>query len=443
MKKHLFYFFMMLISLTGCNAAKANPEAEEVEEGLPVINLSEDVEEVKQLNLSDAADHIEIVKLETSDRAFIKFIDKVEVTENDIFVQNSSVNVYRFSREGKYLNTIGKQGQGPGEYTWVSKHYVDAKAKEVYFLTSSNGIMVYDYEGHFLRKATALLQDQLFGSIYNQLAIYKNQFLLSRNLGMMGYGISKDSLWSIAVADEHFNKLKLFKNPAYVGIEEELVADEHRPPYIEDGTRNYWMEYNTSIDYTGDEITFKLPDTDTIYAYRPEGQKFVPEYAIHTNEVKGDYGLTHVWIKERRAFDYFSIYSYYATNNYVYLVGSKGEKVYTYAYDKRQRKVRRTERNSPIVSTNTPFIDMFGKPLLQIRRYFLLHNDITGGDYKVDYRSQGKYWVQALEIGDSSYDEFVEDLKASPDAPQKQQLLDVIAKTGEEDNPILLIAVLK
>ena len=48
-----------------------------------------------------------------------------------------------------------------------------------------------------------------------------------------------------------------------------------------------------------------------------------------------------------------------------------------------------------------------------------------------------------LQPGTEDYEKYVEDLKASPSAPQKQQLLDVIAKTGEEDNPILLIAVLK
>ena len=74
MKKHLFYSLLMLISLMGCNAAKANPEtevAEEDEEGLPVINLSENIKEVSALNLSDAAERVEIVKLETMDKILL------------------------------------------------------------------------------------------------------------------------------------------------------------------------------------------------------------------------------------------------------------------------------------------------------------------------------------------------------------------------------------
>ena len=119
MKKHLFYSFLMLISLTGCNAAKANPEAEgaeEVEEGLPVINLSENVKEVSALNLSDAVERVEIVKLETSEKLLLSNVEKVEITDDNIYVSTMrSVSVYRFTRDGKFLNTIGKRGQGPGE----------------------------------------------------------------------------------------------------------------------------------------------------------------------------------------------------------------------------------------------------------------------------------------------------------------------------------------
>ena len=70
-------------------------------------------------------------------------------------------------------------------------------------------------------------------------------------------------------------------------------------------------------------------------------------------------------------------------------------------------------------------------------------NDIDGGFFNPKYRSSSNYWIMPLQPGTEDYEKYVEELKKSPDAPQKQQLLDVIANTGEEDNPILLIAVLK
>ena len=124
MKKHLFYSLLMLMSLMGCNSAKANPEAEvveEVQEGLPVINLSENVKEVSALNLSDAAERVEIVKLETTNKSILSNLRHIQVTNSDIWITHyKDQYVYRFSRDGKFKNRVGKIGQGPEEYTRLS-----------------------------------------------------------------------------------------------------------------------------------------------------------------------------------------------------------------------------------------------------------------------------------------------------------------------------------
>ena len=445
MKKHLFYTLLMLISLMGCSSPKGNTDAEEVEEGLPVINLSENVKEVSALNLSDAAENVEIVKLETTDKSLIRRIFSIEVTQNDIWV-NTMSNIFRFSREGKYINNVGKQGQGPGEYSFISKFNVDENNEEIYILCPMSGISVYDFEGHFIRKASEQRIDMLFSDIEGEFVVYNNQYLLSRNLYLPYDIINQDNqeypLWSIAITDSLFTKQKLFMNPAHKGREEEILAEEH----LAHGNRtvNYWIEEPTSIDFANNEITIKFPDTDTIYYFNPTKQELESRYAIYTNEEKGDYELTHQWIRQRKAFDYFLISSYYATENYVYLVCSKGDQIYTYVYDKNNNTVHRLTRKGEIIESQNvpPQIIQFGS-LLRLNRDFILTNDFTGGDFKVDYRSYGNYWVQELQPGSQDYEEFVEDLRNSKDAPRKKELLDAISRTNEEDNPILLIAVLK
>lgn len=88
---------------------------------------------------------------------------------------------------------------------------------------------------------------------------------------------------------------------------------------------NYWLEPFTSIDTYGNQLTLKYPDTDTIYRYDSPANELVPQYIISTHEEKGDYGATHVWFRERSAFDYFSIYSYYPSKDNIYLLCSKGK----------------------------------------------------------------------------------------------------------------------
>ena len=441
MKKHLFYSLLMLISLMGCNAAKANPEAEEVEEGLPVINLSENVKEVSTLNLSDAAKCIEIVKLETSEKSLIQRISSIEVTSNDIWVGNGVDNVFRFSHDGSFLNIVGKRGQGPDSYNQMASFFVDDIHKEVYITSFTMGIQVYDYEGNHLRKELKRGIQQLSTMLYFQLFRFGDTWMLSQNLSLNNYSDSpKDSLWSIAVYDKDFNRILQFKNPAHMGREDDIVSHS----FGKKDMINYWWEIQNKYDTYNDELTLKLTDTDTIYVYDRQIRSFSPQYAIYSDEQIGDYGLTHEIYPEHRAFDYFTLVNYFNTKDIIYLFGSKGLELLTYAYDKQSHAVRLCKRKGEIYAHNSQsIIRLLGHDWFEYFRDFILTNDISGGSYYVRNKSQGKYWINYIQPGSSEYELFVDELRKTPDAPQKQQLLDIIAKTDEEDNPILLIAVLK
>ena len=122
--------------------------------------------------------------------------------------------------------------------------------------------------------------------------------------------------------------------------------------------------------------------------------ELLPQYAIFVDEEKGDYEATHLWFKDRKAFDYFSIFSYYPTKDFIYLIGSKGEEVYTYCYNKKDGGVRLQKRQSAI---NEQAVPWFSFPFLGMKRSFVLNNDLCGGDFTVDSRSSGKYWIDVLD----------------------------------------------
>lgn len=103
----------------------------ETAEGLPVINLSGNVEQqVGTLNLSDAVERVEVVPLETTDKSLIKYIGGIEVTEDDIWVNNSLRGILRFSRDGKFRNAVGRRGQGPGDMQQSLQNSPDASRKQ-------------------------------------------------------------------------------------------------------------------------------------------------------------------------------------------------------------------------------------------------------------------------------------------------------------------------
>ena len=428
---------LLIITLLGCSS---NMKQEPISKsGIPVINLSEDVSTVPSLLLSESAEKLEIVSLEMTDQSMLGEIRRIQVTDHNIWIDHGrEFYIYRFSRTGKFLNKIGSIGQGPGEYTTYSTFLVDEDKKEVYIIANTNGVLAYDFEGNFKRKIIDIqMVLQLFSSPYDQYILNNQKFFATQNFGLYR-PIDKDSLWSFVSLGDDFQKKKYFKNPAHVGREEQIIANRANM----DRMVNYWREYLTSMDTYNAQLTLKYPDTDTIYCYDDATNQLSPQYAIFTDEEKGDYEATHLWFKDRKAFDYFSIFSYYPTKDFVYLIGSKGEEVYTYCYNKKDGSVRLQKRQSTITERDVPW---FSFPLRQMKRDFVLDNDLGGGDFTVDSRSSGKYWIDILEpSGDENWID-IDQIKSSTviDESKKKELIQVLENVTEDSNPILLIATLK
>ena len=435
--KHMSLLLIGVFVLLGCSSNKKQEPISK--SGVPVINLSEDVSTVPSLLLSEAAEKLEIVSLEMTDESVLSDITEMQVTDHNIWIDHGrEFYIYRFSRTGKFLNKIGSIGQGPGEYTTYSTFLVDEDKKEVYIIANTNGVLAYDFEGNFKRKIVDIQTIlQLFSSVYDQYILNNQKFFATQNFALYR-PIDKDSLWSFVSLGDDFQKKKYFKNPAHVGREEQIIANRANM----DRMVNYWREYLTSMDTYNAQLTLKYPDTDTIYCYDDATNQLSPQYAIFTDEEKGDYEATHLWFKDRKSFDYFSIFSYYPTKDFVYLIGSKGEEVYTYCYNKKDGSVRLQKRQSAITERDVPW---FSFPLRQMKRDFVLDNDLGGGDFTVDSRSSGKYWIDILEpSGDENWID-IDQIKSSTviDESKKKELIQVLESATEDSNPILMIATLK
>ena len=437
--KNCFLLIAIASFLLGCSGNKKENTLQD-EEGTPVINLSSDnVSKVALLPLSEAAAKVEIVSLEVTDESLIGEITKMKVTDSDIWVKHYKDNhVLRFSRSGKFLNKVGKVGQGPEEYIRMADFFVDENTKEVYIQTTIVGVKVYDYEGNYKRTAANTSPDDVFMTMYFQFALYDNKFFIAQNLAFINKPTPKDSVWSFAWVDSTYQKKKIFKNPAHIGREEEIMKNGiNFQQFV-----NYWLEPFTSIDTYGNQLTLKYPDTDTIYRYDSPANELVPQYIISTHEEKGDYGATHVWFRERSAFDYFSIYSYYPSKDNIYLLCSKGETIYTYCYGKQTGKVKVKERKSEITER------MLGNHTLRRlegAKYFILDNDLCGGSFHVDYRSQGKYWIDVLIPNSEDNWIDIDEMRTSDvkDESLKAKFIHTLENVEEESNPILVIATLK
>jgi len=123
---------------------------------LGISNPSEDIKEIE--NISPA---FGTLKLELEEKIIIEESDKegnyIFGTVSDIAI-DSSESIYlldfqlrkisKFDKEGRFVKTIGKVGQGPGEFSFPLKLFIDEK-NNLYVNDQGRAIIIYDKDGNF------------------------------------------------------------------------------------------------------------------------------------------------------------------------------------------------------------------------------------------------------------------------------------------------------
>lgn len=71
--------------------------------------------------------------------------------ENIYIVDSGNYRIQKYDRNGKYLLTIGRQGQGPGEFERPTRIRIDDRAGLLYILDGSLKIDVFKKNGIFIR----------------------------------------------------------------------------------------------------------------------------------------------------------------------------------------------------------------------------------------------------------------------------------------------------
>ena len=81
----------------------------------------------------------------------------VAVAENgDIFVADGHTNnrIVKFSKDGKFIKTWGKKGEGPGEFNLPHTLVIDSRGRLLVGDRSNNRIQIFDQDGNFIDQWT-------------------------------------------------------------------------------------------------------------------------------------------------------------------------------------------------------------------------------------------------------------------------------------------------
>lgn len=104
----------ILFSIFGCK------QEYQINKEIPEINIIKGIEDGgSTILLSEIAEDITFIPLETTDECLIGSIHSVHLS-NDylVIIDSDHSQILLFNKTGKFIRKIGNKGQGPGEYLW-------------------------------------------------------------------------------------------------------------------------------------------------------------------------------------------------------------------------------------------------------------------------------------------------------------------------------------
>jgi hypothetical protein len=166
-----YSFTIGLLILFGCTFKH------QVSDALISINIDPNEISHGESKLSDFAESIEYIPLETTDECLIGRIGNFDISEKFIatycFVAN---NVYLFHRDGRFINSVGRMGHGPGEYLGPSGAFIDEKRSRIIILDYYKKLQLnYDLDGRFVDSKS--IDEGTTIGIYKQL--YNDYFFVA------------------------------------------------------------------------------------------------------------------------------------------------------------------------------------------------------------------------------------------------------------------------
>ena len=102
----------------------------------------------KELKLSDIAEELEYIQLDTTRIVNPRW--EIKMTDKYIFVAARD-ELLQYDRKGKFIQTIGSKGQGPGEFTSCTNIALDEENKRI-FVKDWSQVLVYSFDGNYLSK---------------------------------------------------------------------------------------------------------------------------------------------------------------------------------------------------------------------------------------------------------------------------------------------------
>ncbi len=122
-----------------------------VETQIKTFDISKGFSFCDTITLSSIADSVSWVILETTDQSLITQISSIHIGKDIIVLwDDRRKKLMQFTRDGYFVNEIGRIGKGPGEFISLLSFAVDDEGQYIFILENgTQKILVYDFANNF------------------------------------------------------------------------------------------------------------------------------------------------------------------------------------------------------------------------------------------------------------------------------------------------------
>jgi len=223
--KHIIKLIVVFcLSFTACKETSQTDSKD-----LRMIDVAGGVGKSRQVYLSEIADTIEYIPLETTPESLLSppQFDRI-FYENDIVYFPQKTDIIKiFNSKGEYISTFNRLGRGPQEYETIGKPQIDNASGKI-IINSYDKIVEYSLNGEFIRNISFPVQNEI-DKIY-----FRSYCLKLGDFYFYPCEISYNPTYSVIITDSSSNVIMKLKYPQeevdFVKIQNRLFS--FQDPYI-------------------------------------------------------------------------------------------------------------------------------------------------------------------------------------------------------------------
>jgi len=404
--------FLFILPMFSCNRG-----VDKSDNNIPVIDVAGAVNTERIAKISEIAESIEYIPLETNEKSFLPGIGKNFIYEDSVFFIGRKLELLMFDLNGNYTGTINRLGRGPGEYLTMNPQVLGSDKRVP--ISTMGKIMEYDREGNYICSHSLPENSKIhtFGTVYK---IDKNCFVYT-----VGGG-NKDNI--VAIVTDSSGTIKNEILPPL-----NLREYERTPEFKNDFVLGAWMgkfyRYKNSlrIAYFFDDYILSINNNhsvDTVFRFNYGPYRMTPGMN-DPRSINGNFLLLYLDLFESSGhiFMQFRMGALTKKPRIMYRHKMNGEAAGTYSvnincsfYDKQSGKFTFIEQ---------PVIDQIG-----------FVDDLAGGPAVwPQYISEDNYMISHIDA--ATLINYAQKNKVS------DKLRGIASKLKEDDNPVLVRVKLK